>query len=193
MSNKNAIPPNKGFKDHPERINLKSYKKGQSGNPAGRPKGAKSKKPKLKKLIKDLSSIIDKITDREKMLVYQLYDIAVADLDLNHISSSVEHLYFIESEFGIKIGKSKNVSNRLNQIKMYAPSSSLLKIINNAGAYESDLHRKFRYCNIMNNPKIGIEWFYKNDDLLSFIMEIHNVQDLQNNFNPKKAGQLLLF
>lgn len=170
------------------------YKKGQSGNLKGRPKGTVSKKKQLLKLIKDLAQISDKITEREKMLVYQLYEIVEGDINnSNSISSSINHLYFMESEFGIKIGISKDVNNRLKQIKVYAPSTKIIKIIEYAGKFESNIHKKFESINIKNNPIIGIEWFFKTDDLMSFIDEIENINDMHKYFNPKGNGQLKLF
>jgi len=173
--------------------NLKHFKKGMIANPKGRPKGTISKKPKLKKLLKDLASIMDTLTEREKHLAYQLYEIVENDLMFNNVSSSVNHLYFIESDFGIKIGISKNVENRLNQIKSYAQSSKILKVIKYGGNFENDIHKKFKYINIKNNHTIGIEWFNKSNDLLEFINEIDEVNDLHKYFNPKGSGQLLLF
>ena len=169
------------------------FKKGIAPNPTGRPKGTISKKPKLKKLLKDLSAIITTLTEREKYLAYQLYDIVESDLKFNNVSASITHLYFIESDFGIKIGISKNVSKRLEQIKKYAPNSKVIKTIKYAGNFETNLHKKFKHINIKNNNLIGIEWFDKSVDLLEFISEIDEVNDLHKYFNPKGVGQLLLF
>ena len=171
----------------------KKFKKGLSGNLNGRPKGTFTKKHKLKKLIKDISEIINTLTDREKLIAYQLYEIAENDININNVSSSVLHLYFIESEFGIKIGRSKNVENRLKQIKLYAESSKIIKTINFAGNFESDIHNKFKDINIKNNQTIGIEWFNKSVDLLDFIDDLDCVNDLHKYFNPKGIGQTLLF
>ena len=173
--------------------NLTPFKKGECANPKGRPKGTTSKKPKLKKLLKDLSAIMTTLTDREKYLAYQLYDIIESDLKFNNVSASLNHLYFIESDFGIKIGISKNVSKRFEQIKKYAPSIKLIKIIKFAGNFEKNIHKKFKHINIKNNNLIGIEWFDKSVDLLEFISELDEVNDLHKYFNPKGVGQLLLF
>ena len=178
----------------PNKENLKPFKKGQSGNLKGRPKGTYSKKKELKKLLCDLALITDKVTSREKMLVYQLYNIVEGDLNLSKsISSSVIHLYFIESEFGIKIGVSTNPNNRLQQIRNYAPSSKILKVIEYAGNFEKDIHKKFEHINIKNMPNLGIEWFNKSDDLKAFIDEIENINDLHKFFNPKGEGQMTMF
>jgi hypothetical protein len=175
-------------------ITKHQFKKGESGNKNGRPKGTVSKKNQLLKLIKDLAQISDKITEREKMLVYQLYEIVEGDINnSNSISSSINHLYFMESEFGIKIGISKDVNNRLKQIKVYAPSAKIIKIIEYAGKFESNIHKKFESINIKNNPIIGIEWFFKTDDLMSFIEDVQNINDMHKYFNPKGSGQLKLF
>ena len=96
-------------------IIIHQFKKGIAPNPNGRPKGSISKKPKLKKLLKDLSAIMTTLTDREKHLAYQLYEIVDSDLKFNNVSASINHLYFIESDFGIKIGISKNVTKRIEQ------------------------------------------------------------------------------
>lgn len=167
--------------------------KGHTHNPNGRPKGSISKKPKLKKLLKDLSAIMTTLTDREKHLAYQLYEIVESDLKFNNVSASINHLYFIESDFGIKIGISKNVTKRIEQIRNYAPSAKLIKTIKFAGNFERNLHKRFRHINIKNNNTIGIEWFDKSIDLIEFISEIDEVNDLHKYFNPKGNGQLLLF
>jgi hypothetical protein len=172
---------------------LVQYEKGESGNPNGRPKGTISKKPKLKKLIKDLAAIMDTLSEREKNLAYQLYQIVEEDIRLSNISSSVSHLYFIESDFGIKIGISKKVDDRLRTIKRYAQSAKILKLIKYAGNFELNIHKKFDHINIKNNHIIGIEWFSKTNDLLDFIDEIDEVNDLHRYFNPKGSGQLLMF
>jgi hypothetical protein len=159
----------------------------------GRPKGV-GKKKKLITLLKHLSQLTDKISDREKMLVYQLYEIVEGDINASlSISSSVDHLYFMESEFGIKIGVSKHPNKRLGQIKMYAPSTNILKVIQFAGKFEKDIHKKFEYLNIKNTPNLGIEWFVKSDDLLAFIDEIETLNDFHKYFNPKGNGQLKMF
>lgn len=173
--------------------NLTPFRKGNIANPNGRPKGTISKKPKLNKLIKDLSAIMTTLTDREKHLAYQLYEIVENDLKLNNVSSSINHLYFIESDFGIKIGISKNVTRRIIEIRNYAPSAKLIKTIKFAGNFENDLHKRFRHINIKNNTTIGIEWFDKSVDLIEFISEIDEVNDLHKYFNLKGNGQLLIF
>ena len=167
-------------------------KSGNTNGNIGRPKGV-GKKTKLLKLLKDLSQLKNEITNREKALFYQLYEIVENDINLSSVSSSVVHLYFFESEFGIKIGVSKNVNKRIEQIKLYAPSVKIIKVVKYAGNFELNLHRKFKHCNIKNNATIGIEWFYKNDDLMAFIDEIENVDDLHKYFNPKGNGQLKMF
>jgi hypothetical protein len=166
--------------------------KSGGANGGGRPKGSVSAKPKLKKLLKDLAAITDTLTAREKLLAYQLYGIVEADLALQSVSSTVRHLYFMESEFGIKIGVSSNVAKRLNQIKMYAPSVKLLKVVNYAAGFEVNIHNKFSHLNIKGNSTIGVEWFFKSDDLIAFIDEIETIENLHNYFNPKGPGQLIL-
>lgn len=176
---------------------LKPFKKGfdERRNYTGAPVGCgfASKKKRLIKLIKDISSIQTKLTEREKLIAYQLYNIAKQDATINSISSSINHLYFIESNFGIKIGISKDVESRLKQIQNYASDAKIIKIINFGGNFEKDLHRKFRFFNITNNKEIGIEWFNKHDDIYSFIESINTVDDMHKYFNPKGSGQLYLF
>ena len=170
------------------------YQKGQSGNINGRPKGTLSNRPKLKKLLKDLSATMNTLTEREKMLAYQLYEIVEADLYSKSISSSVDHLYFFESDFGIKIGKSKDVQNRLKQIKLYAPEVKVLRVIKYAGKFEKDLHRKFSYLNIENKNGIGTEWFRKDkNQITEFIDNIETIVCMHKHFNPKGIGQMLMF
>jgi hypothetical protein len=168
------------------------FKKGQSGNLNGRPKG-KSRKSKLSIIVKELANAgIKSISDVEKTLIYQMFDIVMSDYVCNSSVPTVQHLYFMESDFGVKIGVSKNANTRLKQIQGYAPSSKLLKVIPFAGAFEKKLHTKFKKQNIKNNPAYGVEWFYKNDDLMNFIDSIDCVQDLVNVFGGKRAGQMKL-
>ena len=168
------------------------FKKGQTGNKNGRPKGSFSKKPMLLKIIKDIISIKSSVdvSPAQLNIIYQLYEIVTSDYVCDTLTTTINHLYFIESDFGIKIGISKDVQNRLSQIKQYAPSSEILKIIPFGGNFEKKLHTKFRKQNIKNNPLYGIEWFYKNDDLINFINDINKSSDLCNIFGSDKIGQL---
>jgi len=171
------------------------FKKGVSGNLNGAPKGTR-KRTKLKKLIKDLSAIYQSngLSPTQLAMVYQLYELSITDYSLNTLSDSIQHLYFFESDFGVKIGKSKNVDARIKTIQQsYAPSAKILKIIPNAGKFEQNLHKKFKKQNIRNHPVYGVEWFYKNDDLASFIDEVESVNDLVDIFGTKSIGQLKLF
>jgi hypothetical protein len=173
--------------------NLKPFKKGEVANPNGRPKGS-SKRTFLKELIKDIIHLYKReINPYTKKLIYDLYEMSISDYTHNVINDSISHLYFMESDFGIKIGVSKNVNNRLKQIKTYAPTTKILKVIKFAGNYEKLLHKKYKKQNIKNNPLYGIEWFYKNDDLYSFIEETNSILDLANEFNHKIPQQLQLF
>jgi hypothetical protein len=170
------------------------FKKGIVNNPTGRPKGA-AKKTKLKNLLEDLIKIRNStsVTDNLKKVVYNLYEIVLSDIAINEITDSVFHLYFIESEFGIKVGISKDVENRLKQIRAYAPSAKIVKVINYAGNFEKSIHGKFRYLNIRGNNQIGIEWFTKNDDLFSFIEQVNTAKDLAKIFGKFTGHQLSLF
>ena len=103
----------------------------------------------------------------------------------------------MESAIGIKIGVSKNVNKRLQQIKMYASDAQIKKVIPYAGEYEKKIHKKFKSLNIKGNQTIGTEWFIKNDDLLSWISELDSVGDLVTIFGSKRGkgivAQLSLF
>jgi hypothetical protein len=172
-------------------INLTPYSKGHIANPNGRPKGSKNKLTQLRKLIKDIIHIHNgEVNDYTKRLLYQLYEVSMSDASINYISDVVSNLYFIESDFGIKIGVSKSVTTRLKQIQLYAPSSKILKVIKNAGSFEKTLHRHFRKQNIKNNPLYGVEWFYKNDDLVDFIASVNTPIDLVNKFGSNNIKQL---
>jgi hypothetical protein len=171
--------------------NLIPPKRGEVRNPNGRPKGAKNKVTQLRKLIKDIIHIHNsEVNDYTKRLIYQLYEVAISDASINYISDVVSDLYFIESDFGIKIGVSKSVTTRLKQIQAYAPSAKISKVIKNAGSFEKTLHRHFRKQNIKNNPLYGVEWFYKNDDLVDFIGSVNTPIDLVNKFGSNNIKQL---
>lgn len=173
--------------------NLRPAKKGEIKNPYGRPKG-ESKKKKLNKLLDDIIKIYNsKISNHKKRIIYNLYEIVLSDIGSDEISDTITDLYFIESEIGIKIGISKNVENRLKQIRLYSPSSRILKVIKYGGNFEKILHNKFSYLNIKGNTQIGVEWFYKNDDLHSFINDINTTKDLATMFSKFTDYQLSLF
>lgn len=174
--------------------NLKPVQKGEIRNPNGRPKGSGNKKMYLKLLIKDIIHLYKgEINEYTKKMMYDIYSIALSDYSNNVINDTISHLYFMESDFGIKIGISKDVKNRLRQIKNYAPSTIIIKTIPFAGNFEKLLHKKFKKQNIKNNPLYGVEWFYKNDDLYSFIDETNTILDLANEFNHSIPKQLQLF
>jgi hypothetical protein len=169
------------------------FVKGQSGNLNGRPKGSTSKKPKLKALIQDIIHLHQReLNPLTKKLIYDIYQITIADYDSEVISTNVNHLYFLESDFGIKIGMSKNVTKRLKDIQVYAPSAKIIKTIKYGGNFELALHKKFKHQNIKNNPQFGREWFYKNDDLFAFIEGVNTALDLANYFNRSIPKQLQL-
>jgi hypothetical protein len=171
--------------------NLTPFAKGNVANPKGRPKGAKNKLTQLRRLIKDIIHIHNgEVNDYTKRLLYQFYEVSMSDASINYISDVVSDLYFIESDFGIKIGVSKSVTIRLKQIQAYAPSAKISKVIKNAGSFEKTLHRHFRKQNIKNNPLYGVEWFYKNDDLIDFIASVNTPIDLVNKFGSNNIKQL---
>jgi hypothetical protein len=162
----------------------------------GRPK---SKRKELRTLLKDLKyeylSKDKDVTPLLKTLVYDLYKITLSDFDLStakkiNFESSLKHLYFIKSSFGIKIGVSKNINKRLLQIKRYAKDVELVKVIKYAGEYEKIIHQKFNNLNIKDNKEIGIEWFYINDDLESWISELDSLQDLILEFGKENTKKL---
>jgi hypothetical protein len=175
--------------------NLKPFKKGDDARRSanGRPVGSKSKLVQLRKLIKDIIHIHNgEVNDYTKKLIYQLYEVAMSDMSVQFVSDVVSDLYFMESDFGIKIGVSKNVNVRLKQLQSYAPSCEILKVVKNAGCFEKTLHKYFKSQNIRNNPTYGVEWFYKNDDLLEFIESINTPIDLVNKFGGKGIKQLTI-
>ncbi len=170
------------------------FRKGVVNNPKGRPKGV-SKKARLKNLLEDLIKIHGSrtVSDKLKKVVYNLYEIVLSDISVNEITDSVFHLYFIESEFGIKVGISKDVENRLKQIRAYAPSANVIKVVKYGGNFEKSIHGKFRYLNIRGNNQIGVEWFTKNDDLFAFIDQVNTAKDLAKIFGKFTGHQLSLF
>lgn len=168
-------------------------KNAQNINLNGRPKG-KSKRTYLKELIKDIIHLYRReVNPYTKKLIYDLYEMSISDYSNNIINDNITNLYFMESDFGIKIGVSKNVKIRLKQIQAYAPSTYIIKVIKFGGNYEKLLHKKYKKQNIKNNPLYGIEWFYKNEDLCSFINETNSILDLANHFNHTIPKQLQLF
>lgn len=176
---------------------LKPFNKGEDGrrNKRGANKGSKWKIKQLRILIKDLAKLNkSEISWIEKQLIYDIYKVALVDYTLpKNKDYSISHLYFMESDFGIKIGISKQPNKRLVQIRQYAKNVKLIKVIKHGGSFEKHLHNKFKNQNIKNNPTYGIEWFYKNDDLINFIDELESVEDLVMLFGSKRAIQLTLF
>ena len=160
---------------------IQRFEKGVSGNPNGRPKG-KSKRKQLELLINDIVNIHNgKISNFRKKVIYNLYEIVLADIATNCVTDDIQHLYFIESDFGIKIGISKNVEKRYLQIKNYA------------GNFEKNIHDKFKHLNIKDNPEIGIEWFSKDISLYNFIDDISTSKQLSKMFGTFTEFQLSLF
>jgi len=155
---------------------------------------ATARRNNLKNLLKDLVlTNKKKITYKEKAILYQMYEIVLSDFAFpKSIDVGVKHLYFMQSNFGIKIGVSKNCENRLMQIHKYAPESKILKVIPYASNFENEIHKKFKRQNIKGNTTYGIEWFFINDDLLEFIDQVNSVQDLCAIFNKSISKQLLL-
>lgn len=172
---------------------IQSFPKGYCGNPNGRPKG-KSKKKQLELLINDIVNIHNgKISNFRKKVIYNLYEIVLADIATNCVTDDIQHLYFIESDFGIKIGISKNVEKRYLQIKNYAGDIKVLKVINYAGNFEKNIHDKFKHLNIKDNHEIGIEWFSKDISLYNFIDDISTSKQLSKMFGTFTEFQLSLF
>ena len=157
-------------------------------------KKASARRSNLKTLLKDLVlTNKQKITYKEKALLYKIYEIALSDYVFYKVADfGVKHLYFMQSSFGIKIGISKDCNNRLMQIHKYAPETKILKVIPYASNFENDIHKKFKRQNIKGNTTYGIEWFFINDDLLEFIDQVNSVQDLCAIFNKSISKQLLL-
>lgn len=88
-----------------------------------------------------------------------------ADL-LNGImhESSRDHLYFIESENAIKIGRSISVKRRLSSLQTDNPESLSIKYVKySMGLHEFAIQRMFSYL------KIRGEWFRKHDDIYKYI------------------------
>lgn len=172
---------------------IQSFPKGYCGNPKGRPKG-KSKKKQLEILLNDIVNIHNgRISNFRKKVIYNLYEIVLADISTNCISDEIRHLYFLESTFGIKIGVTKNIENRSKQIEQYAGDIKVLKVINFAGNFESNLHNKFKHLNITDMPEIGIEWFKKDISLYTFINDTNSTKQLAEMFGGLTEFQLSLF
>ena len=95
--------------------NLKKFTSEYQPKNNGRPKGSKNKRPGLKKIILDISKISKNITNSQLHLIYQLYKISISDYVCSVTTTNIQHLYFIESDFGIKIGVSKDVNKRFTR------------------------------------------------------------------------------
>lgn len=174
--------------------NLIAIKKGEIKNPNGRPKGSKGKKQRFKILLDDIISIHNcNFSEVTKKLMYNIYEIVVSDMAINQATQTINHLYFIESEYGVKIGISKDVETRFQQIKSYCKNAKVIKVISYAGNFEKLLHKKFKHLNIKDNKQIGTEWFLKNDELNSFIEKINKAKDLAEIFGKFTKHQLSLF
>lgn len=76
-----------------------------------------------------------------------------------------DFVYFVTYENGpIKIGKAKNISNRIKGLQTSIPSKiDLLGVMAGPHNLESSLHKQF------SSQRISGEWFEKKDPLVSFI------------------------
>jgi len=172
--------------------NLRPAKKGEVRNPNGRPKGAKNKSTQLKRLLKDLAKISDKLEGNSKQLAYDLYDIALSDYITGEYRAVSDHLYFIDSADCIKIGRSHKVDTRLKQIKSYAPDAEIIRVIPNAGAYEASLHKRLDRHNVRDMEGWGTEWFNKTEEVLTLVDRIQSITDLHYLFGSKEMEQVEL-
>ena len=172
--------------------NLRPAKKGEVRNPNGRPKGAKNKTTQLKRLLKDLAKVTMKLDGNAKALAYDLYDIALSDYITDDYRASSDHLYFIDSADCIKIGRSHKVDTRLKQIQSYAPDAEIIRVIPNAGSYESLLHKRLDRHNVRDMDGWGTEWFNKTEEVLTLVEGIQTITDLHYLFGSDKMSQVEL-
>ena len=79
-------------------------------------------------------------------------------------------LYFIRCDDRIKIGRSRNVSQRLRDLTTQSgrPDYVLIGIVKGAGSYENALHRQFA------SQRICGEWFQASDELEKIIASLVN-------------------
>ena len=102
---------------------------------------------------------------------------------------STDHLYFIASDMHIKIGRSLDVTRRLNTLQVDNPSTLSIKYISyNSGLYEKSVHRMFRYLRVKG------EWFEKNTDIEQYIESLmRNIVEKADKYTPfKEIGTLNL-
>ena len=84
----------------------------------------------------------------------------------NNKEKSSDSLYFIKCGIYVKIGRSKNILNRIKQLSTGMPEKAvLLASFNNLGCIERTMHRCFKEL----KTKEKGEWFFYNDRIKSFI------------------------
>lgn len=186
----------KGFSENPDAINRK-----------GAPKGPR-RRTILTGLLNDIRYVYAKkgLTPLMREMIEDIYSSSEVELAINSNQlkhCSVESLYFFESSFGIKIGKSKKVAARLYTIQKEARSIvsplekvSLIKEIPFGGAFEKDVHREFDDIRIKVNSGMGTEWFKPVSDLRAFISEIKSHRCLIQRYTDASIpplNQLALF
>lgn len=89
---------------------------------------------------------------------------------------SEEHLYFLVLNNKVKIGKSKNIKNRICQLKTAIAEDFKVYYINNKGIFEKDLHNYF------SDYRLNGEWFNYNLRIQRFINNYVKKNHLSSNF-----------
>jgi len=101
-------------------------------------------------------------------MIYQLYSQTLADMTTPVKQSEkrqCDHLYVAQASYHgktiLKIGRSKNIANRLIQLRNYVKDATIINVIPLAGLYEHKIHEALKEHRFLEEPLThGIEWYY---------------------------------
>lgn len=91
-------------------------------------------------------------------------------------TTNTDYLYFLILKDTVKIGRAKNVKERISGLSTAIPDNFIVYFIENKGDFEKTLHNCFKEFH-----KKG-EWFLLNDRIKQFINNYANPEYLTNNF-----------
>jgi hypothetical protein len=98
-----------------------------------------------------------------------------------------DHLYFIESDKYIKIGRTSCTQIRMSTLRSSNPNNlEYLKVFYGMGYYEFKLHYIFDYLRVHG------EWFQKHNDIYEFIQLLKtNNLNIKSKFDYDKPGKTI--